>query len=238
MITQSEYIRKLSEHTHFTLPDLMSRANKLREVGMLKKGGRGLSAVKIEADEAALIFLAAMSGASANTCPDAVRKLSALENTRTIDLGKLPRDCKIKCIVDGEEIEEIALKDFDSTGVDMSEAISLCEALTEILGDPLKADLVKSFAVDHINGFAIIAWADGQEQLFGKKNDEANSGVITTLHGRVFRLLACAILPEEERHKDPAYFEWVKQVVKIGSAQGEEAAEKWMKENPFKTGKA
>lgn len=189
MITQSEYLRELAQHTHLTLGDLMSRANRMREVGMLTKGGRGLSAAKIEAKEAALIILAAMSGKSAKDCPDAVKKL--------------PDDLK--------------------------------SSLADILSDPAgKADFVKSFTLDHVNNFAIITYTDGREVIFGKRDDEVNSGSITMLHGRVFRVLACSMLPEDENYKNPDYFKWVSQVVKIGNEQGDEAAQVWIKENPFK----
>ncbi len=189
MITQSEYLRELAKYSHFTLSDLMNRANKLREAGMLNKGGRGLSAAKIEAQEAALIILAAMSGESAKDCPDAVKKL--------------PDDLKA--------------------------------SLADILSDPAgKADFVKSFTLDHVNNFAIITYTDGREVIFGKRDDEANSGSITMLHGRVFRVLACSMLPEDENYKNPDYFKWVSQVVKIGNEQGDEAAQAWIKENPFK----
>lgn len=199
MITQSEYLRELAQHTHFTLSDLMSRANRMREAGMLKKGGRGLSAAKIETDEAARIILAIMSGTSAETCPDAVKILFALkpsEKTGTINLGN---------------------------------------TLADILSDPAgKADFVKSFTVDHVNNFAIITYTDGREVIFGNKDDEANSGSFTMIHGRIFRLLACSMLPEDENYKNPDYFKWVSQVVKIGNEQGDEAAQAWIKENPFK----
>ena len=237
-MTQSDFIRELAELAHFTLGDLMNRANVLRDAEMLARGGRGNSALTIEVDQAATIVLAAMSGASANTCPDAVRKLNALESTRNIDLSGLPPDAMIRREVDGVEIEPIAVKDYDPTGVDMTETVSLGQLLTMILDDPTKADHVKSLTVDHINGYAIITRTDGKEVVFGDFNEDSlNSGVKIFLHGRVLRALACSLLPEDERYKDKGYFEWIKQVVEIGNEKGDEAAQIWMKENPFKPGK-
>lgn len=191
MISQSEYSRRIAQKTHFPLADLMNRMNRLREGGMLKKGGRGLSAGKISSDEGALILLSPMTGASANTCPDEVRKFSALRDEKGIDLGG---------------------------------------ALTEILEEPVKADLLKSFMVDHINNYAVLTWIDGTENFFGKKVD-ANSGAMSWVSGRVFRDLGLAMLPRKKG--SPAHFKWVKEVVKIGREQGEEAADQWMRENPF-----
>ena len=197
-MTQSDFIRDLAEYTHFTLGDLMNRGNALREEGMLARGGRGLSARSIELDEATLIILAAMSGASANTCPDAVRKHAAWENVRAIDLSAFPPDEMIRREVDGAEIESIAVKDYDPEGVDMTQVIDLGGAVTEILADPAgKADFVKSFTVDHVNNFAVITWTDGREQVFGKK-DDFNSGATTVLSGRVLGLLGFAIAPRRK----------------------------------------
>jgi hypothetical protein len=234
MITQSEYLRELAQHTHFALGDLMSRANRMREAGILMRGGRGLSAAKIEPDEAALILLAAMSGASANTCPEAARKLSMLEAVKIKDFSKLPPETVIQCEENGEATGTKLLKDVPEAELKQEEIFSLGGQITMILDDPLKADQVKSFMVDFINNYAVLILADGQEIVFGKKDIEANSGSIIMLHGRVFRLLSCSILPEDERHRDPAYFKWVSRVVKIGNEQGDEAAQAWIKENPFK----
>ena len=73
--SQSEFMRRLAGNSHFLLGDLMNRANRLRNAGMIKSGGRGRSACNIEPSEAALIILAAMSGVSANECPDVLKKL-------------------------------------------------------------------------------------------------------------------------------------------------------------------
>lgn len=233
-MTQSDFIRDLAAYTHFTLGDLMNRANRLRESGMLKKGGRGLAAAKIEPDEAALIVLAAMSGTSANTCPEAALKLSALEAVGIKDFGKLPTETVIQCEENGEATGTKSLKDVPEAELKQDEMFDLGGQITMILEDPLKADQVKSFMVDFIKNYAVLVLTDGQEIVFGKKDFEANSGATIMLHGRVFRSLSCAMLPEDERHRDPAYFEWVKQVVQIGNVQGDEAAQAWIKENPFK----
>jgi len=232
-MTQSEFIRELEANTHFTLGDLMNRANILRENGLLARGGRGLSARSIEPNEAALIILAAASGASANTCSEAARNLPMLEAVVIKDFGKLPPETVIQCEENGEVTGTKLLKDVPETELKQEETFDLGGQITMILDDPLKADQVKSFMVDSINNYAVLAFTDGREVVFGEKDIEANSGSIIMLHGRVFRLLACAMLPKNERHKNPAYFKWVSQVVKIGNEQGEEAAQSWMKENPF-----
>jgi len=232
-MTQSELIRELKANTHFTLGDLMNRANILRKKGLLARGGRGLSARSIEPDEAALIILAVMSDTSANDCPEAARKLSMSKTVVIKDFGKLPPETVIQCEENGEVTGTKLLKDVPETELKQEENFDLGGQITMILDDPLKADQVKSFMVDSINNYAVLAFTDGSEVVFGEKDIEANSGSIIMLHGRVFRMLACAMLPEDERHKDPAYFKWVSQVVKIGNEQGEAAAQSWMKENPF-----
>ena len=224
-MTQSDFIRELAAHTHFTLGDLMNRANVLRDAEMITRGGRGRSGLMIEADEAALIILAAMSGASANTCPDAVRKLP----------GDMPL-----MNADGSQYEEISITALTEDSVTVSvpksgRALDVVSCIAEILDDPSRADLVKSFTLDYVNKRAVLSWKDGRKDVFGQFNEDGfNSGMITMLHGRVFQVLACAMLPEDERHRDPAYFEWVKQVVKIGNEHGDKGAQTWMKENPFK----
>ena len=203
MLTQSELMRYLSEISHLTLSDLFNRGNRLRKNGDIRSGGRGRSAGEIETDEVALIILAAMSGVSADDCPEAAKKLRDLESTERITLGQL---------------------------------------LTTILDDPLKADHVKKFTVDHINGYAVLTFEtreDGNEVVFGDRDeDKFNSGVKIFLHGRVFRLLAThlenrKISASWSTEALKAHMEYTKQVIKIGSEQGEEAAMKWMKENPF-----
>ena len=233
-MTQSDFIRELAAHTHFTLGDLMNRANVLRDAEMVTRGGRGRSGLMIEADEAALIILAAMSGASANTCPQAVRKLSKLEAVVIKDFNKWPPETVIQCEENGEVTGTKLLKDVPEAELKQKENFDLGGQITMILDDPLKADQVKSFTVDFINNYAVLVLRDGPEVVFGEKDIEANSGSLTMLHGRVFQVLACAMLPEDERHRDPAYFEWIKQVMKIGNEHGDEAAQAWMKENPFK----
>jgi len=233
-MTQSDFIRDLAKYTHFTLGDLMNRANRLREVGMLRRGGRGLSAAEIEAGEAALIILAAMSGTSANSCPEAVRMLEKLETFVIKDFSELSSETVIQCEENGETAGTKLLKDIPEAELKQEEKLYLGGQIAMILDDPLKADQVKSLIVDFINNYAVLALVDGREVVFGKKDIEANSGSIIVLHGRVFRLLASLMLPKDERYKDPAYFEWVKQVVKIGNEHGDDAAQAWMKENPFK----
>ena len=234
MITQSEFLRELAGCTHFTLGDLMSRANRMRKVGILGKGGRGLSAPKIKENEAASITLAAMSGESANNCPEVLRGLSMLETVIIKDFGNLPSETVVQCEENGEVTGTKLLKDVPGAELKQEERFDLGGQLTMIFADPLKADQVESFMVDSVNNYAVLVFNDGREVVFGKRDTEANSGSIIMLHGRVFRRLACSMLPEDERHKDPAYFKWVSQVVKIGNEQGDEAAQVWIKENPFK----
>ncbi len=74
-MTQSQFMKKLASCTHFNEGDLGNRANRLREEGMLQKGGRGLAAVQINAREGAIVLLSAMSGSSANACPTTVKNL-------------------------------------------------------------------------------------------------------------------------------------------------------------------
>jgi hypothetical protein len=188
-MTQSELLRELAQYTHFNVSDLMNRANRLREAGTLKGGGKGSAAPNIEANAAALLVLAAMSGASANTCADALRK--------------------------------------------MPEGLS--DAITKILDDPTMADKVKAFSFDYVNNFAVITYND-EVKTFGKQ-DDFNSGVSVFLHGRVFRVLACAMLPEDKQRSGPAYKKWLIRLLAIGKEQGDEAALKWMEENPFKADK-
>lgn len=225
MITQSEFLRELASCTHFTLGDLMNRANRLRDAGKLGRGGRGLAAAKIGALEGAWIITAAMSGESANECAKATQQLSD-------DMPLLNPDGS-KC----EEVSVTAITG-DSVRVQVPEtgrALDVISCIAEILEDPLKADHVKSFTLDHANKKAVLSWDDGRDDVFGQLNEDTfDSGVKVFLHGRVFRMLACSMLPDDERHKDPAYFKWVSQVVKIGNEQGDEAAQAWMKDNPFK----
>ena len=214
MITQSEFLRRLSSYTHITLGDLMNKANRLREADVIRRGGRGLSAVKIEPDDALMIILAIMSGASANECPAAAEKLAALPLLN----------------VDGSEQTKAELKEIRDDAVILlvpTEFLALGRTLEEILADPHKAEIVESFSVDYINNHAVVTWADGREDHFGKKGS-FNSRVTITLSGNVLVKLSRAIKIPLNGH-----LEWTRKSLKISAEQGEEAAAKWIEENPF-----
>lgn len=54
-----------------------------------------------------------------------------------------------------------------------------------------------------------------------------------TMNGAIMRLLD---LKDNRPHPCKEHFEWVKQVVAIGNAEGPEAAERFIKENPYVEG--
>ncbi|NLD98490.1 MAG: hypothetical protein GX640_01330 [Fibrobacter sp.] len=74
-MNQTQFAKKLAKETHYTEGDLLNRLNTLREAGLLTRGGRGMAAAQVDAREAALILLSAVSGSSAANCPEALKNM-------------------------------------------------------------------------------------------------------------------------------------------------------------------
>jgi len=164
---------------------------------MIRTRGQGISAASILADDAATLILAALSGASAAKCPEAVRGNTAWRDKDGVSLG---------------------------------------EALTKIMGSPLLADEIASIELDCINNWCIIRLTIGEEQVFTESGDDCErlgwSGLRTLIHGRLLRILALAVYnahqPWSELHK-----KYVQGLLQIAKEEGNEAAERFMKEHPF-----
>jgi len=194
----------------------MNKANRLREKDVIRRGGRGLSAAKIEPDDATSIILAAMSGASADKCAAAAETLSSLPLLNA----------------DGTKSPEISIKEMRGDDIILSvptEDKAFGDAVEQMLRDSLTAEKVKFISFDSVNDHAMIKWIDGREDHFGK-NGDFNSGATIMISGPVLVILSTAI-----NHPRPskAHLEWVRKVVKIGAEHGEAAAEEWMNKNPF-----